>query len=172
MIRACLDDVLKGKLIKCVCEDSPSLSNEPGESATYSLRWCNGHFTTTHDGVDGFFGADGNRTDIPIELFFAVIPDKPLSVIKVVDSIIPLRIGFQTRHGRSRQQVAISFQHIQNYARTGSRFDLAKGARNTPEKNHIISVVEGVFSHRYAVRRSASYALSCSDSVLPRCQSG
>ena len=153
MIRACLDDVLKGKLIKCVCEDSPSLSNEPGESATYSLRWCNGHFTTTHDGVDGFFGADGNRTDIPIELFFAVIPDKPLSVIKVVDSFIPLRIGFQTRHGRSRQQVA-------------------KGVRNTPEKNHIIRVVEGVFIHRYALRRSAAYALSCSDSVSPRCQSG
>jgi len=166
MIRQALDDAQNGNILECVREGRPKLAHDAGQSALYALRWSGVAYTTKPAEFRGFFEGDGNRTDIPNEFFDVVIPNEPLSVIKVVGSIIRHSIGFQTRHGRRRQQVAISFQHIQNYARIGSRSDLAKAVRTALEKNYIIRVEDGVFSHRFDERRSATYALRWSDSLI------
>jgi len=166
MIRNALDNGLEGNLIECVREGRPWLAHDAGQSAHYSLKWSGTPYTTRPAEFRGFFEGEGNRTDIPNEFFDLVIPNEPLSVIKVVGSVIRHSIGFQTKHGRRRQQVALSFQQIQNYARFGSRSDLAKAVRTALEKNYIIRVEEGVFDHRYGVRRSATYALCWSDNRI------
>ena len=166
MIRSALDDALTGQVIECIREGRPKLAHDAGQSALYALNWSGAAYTTRPTEFRGFFEGDGNRTDIPNEFFDVVIPNEPLSVIKVVGSIIRHSIGFQTKHGRRRQQVALSFQHIQNYARIGSRSDLAKAVRTALEKNYIIRVSDGVFSHRFDERRSATYALRWSDSLI------
>ncbi len=166
MIRSALDAALAGNILECAREGRPKLAHDAGQSALYSLRWSGAAYTTQPTEFHGFFEGDGNRTDIPNEFFDVVIPNEPLSVIKVVGSIIRHSIGFQTKHGRRRQQVAISFQHIQNYAHISSRSDLAKAVRIALEKNYIIRVVDGVFSHRFDERRSATYALRWSDSLI------
>jgi hypothetical protein len=137
MIRSALDDAITGQVIECIREGRPKLAKDAGQSALYALNWINAAYTTRPAEFRGFFEGDGNRTDIPNEFFDVVIPNEPLSVIKVVGSIIRHSIGFQTKHGRRRQQVALSFQHIQNYARIGSRSDLAKAVRTALEKNYI-----------------------------------
>lgn len=117
MIRSALDDALAGNILECVREGRPKFAHDAGQSALYALNWSGEAYTTRPAEFRGFFEGEGNRTDIPNEFFDVVIPNEPLSVIKVVGSIIRHSIGFQTKHGRRRQQVALSFQHIQNYAR-------------------------------------------------------
>ena len=166
MIRQALDDAIDGQLIECLREGRAKLAHDAGQSALYALNWSTATYTTSPKEFTGFFEGEGNRTDIPNEFFDVVVPNEPLSVIKVVGSIIRHSIGFQTKHGRRRQQVALSFQHIQNYARIGSRSDLAKAVRTALEKNYIVRVEDGVFSHRFDERRSATYALRWSDNLI------
>jgi len=166
MIRQALDDAIDGQLIECLREGRAKIAHDAGQSALYALNWSTATYTTSPKEFTGFFEGEGNRTDIPNEFFDVVVPNEPLSVIKVVGSIIRHSIGFQTKHGRRRQQVALSFQHIQNYARIGSRSDLAKAVRTALEKNYIVRVEDGVFSHRFDERRSATYALRWSDNLI------
>jgi hypothetical protein len=166
MIRNALDDALTGHVIECIREGRPKLAHDAGQSAHYGLKWSSAAYTTRPAEFRGFFEGEGNRTDIPNEFFDVIIPNEPLSVIKVVGSVIRHSIGFQTKHGRRRQQVALSFQQIQNYARFGSRSDLAKAVRTALEKNYIVRVEAGVFSHLYGERRSATYALCWSDNRI------
>ena len=166
MIRQALDDALEGQLIECLREGRAKLAHDAGQSALYALNWSAAAYTSSPKEFTGFFEGDGNRTDIPNEFFDVVVPNEPLSVIKVVGSIIRHSIGFQTKHGRRRQQVALSFQHIQNYAHISSRSDLAKAVRTALEKNYIARVEDGVFSHRFDERRSATYALRWSDNRI------
>ena len=166
MIRAALDEAIAANIIECVREGRPKLAHDAGQTALYALRWSALPYTTKPSDFQGFFEGDGNRTDIPNEFFDVVIPNEPLSVIKVVGSVIRHSIGFQSKHGRRRQQVALSFQHIQNYACIGSRSDLAKAVRTALERNYIVRVVDGVFSHRDDERCAATYALCWSDSLI------
>ncbi len=166
MIRQALDDALAGNLIECLRQGRPHIAHEAGQPALYGLRWSPAPYTTKLKEFQGFFEGEGNRTDIPNEFFDVVVPNEPLSVIKVVGSIIRHSIGFQARHGRRRQQVALSFQHIKNYARFGGRSELAKAIQTALEKRYIVRVEEGVFSPRFDERRAATYALCWSDSLI------
>lgn len=163
MIRGALDDALAGHLIECVTEGRAKHAHDAGQSACYQLCWSSAPYTTRPEDFLGFFEGEGNRTDIPNEFFDVLIPNEPLSVIKVVGAIIRHSIGFQAKHGRRRQQVALSYQQIENYARFGSRSDLAKALRIALEKNYIVRVESGVFSHEAMERRRAVYAIRWCD---------
>lgn len=166
MIRSALDAALAGHLIECVTAGRPKLAHDPGESARYQLCWSPLPYTTRLPEFAGFFEGEGNRTDIPNQFFDDLIPNEPLSVIKVVGSVIRHSIGFQAKHGRRRQQVALSYQQIENYARFGSRSDLAKAIRTSMEKNYIVRVEDGRFSPAATERRRATYALCWSDYLI------
>jgi len=163
MIRGALDDALAGHLIECVTEGRAKHAHDAGQSARYQLCWSSAPYTTRPVDFRGFFEGEGNRTDIPNEFFDVLIPNEPLSVIKVVGAIIRHSIGFQAKHGRRRQQVALSYQQIENYARFGSRSDLAKALRIALEKNYIVRLESGVFSHEAMERRRAVYAIRWCD---------
>jgi hypothetical protein len=166
MIRGALDSALEGHLIECVTAGRAKHAHDAGQSACYQLCWSSVSYTTRLEAFQGFFEGEGNRTDIPNEFFDVVIPNEPLSVIKVVGSIIRHSIGFQAKHGRRRQQVALSYQQIENYARFGSRSDLAKALRIALEKNYIVRLESGVFSPEAAERRSAVYAIRWFDNPI------
>lgn len=166
MIRGALDDALNGRLIECVTAGRPKLAHDAGQTARYQLCWSSTPYTTRLADFRGFFEGEGNRTDIPNEFFDVLIPNEPLSVIKAVGSIIRHSIGFQARHGRRRQQVALSYQHIENYARFGSRSDLAKALRIAMEKNYIMRLESGVFSPDAVKRRAATYAIRWCDNPI------
>ncbi len=166
MIRGALDSSLEGHLIECVTAGRAKHAHDAGQSARYQLCWSSAPYTTRLEAFQGFFEGEGNRTDIPNEFFDVLIPNEPLSVIKVVGSIIRHSIGFQAKHGRRRQQVALSYQQIENYARFGSRSDLAKAIRIALEKNYIVRLESGVFSPEATERRRAVYALRWFDNPI------
>ena len=165
-IRQALDDALAGRLIECVREGRRRTIDDSGQSALYSLRWSPRPYTRAPSDFHGFFEGDGNRTDIPNEFFDVVIPNEILSVIKVVGSVIRHSIGFQAKHGRRRQQVPLSYQHIQNYARISSRRNLSQALCIAQDKHFIIRVEEGVFSHLYVQQKPAVYALCWADFAI------
>jgi hypothetical protein len=157
---------LEGHLIECVTAGRAKHAQDAGQTACYQLCWSSAPYTTRLEAFQGFFEDEGNRTDIPNEFFDVLIPNEPLSVIKVVGSIIRHSIGFQAKHGRRRQQVALSYQQIENYARFGSRSDLAKAIRIALEKNYIVRLESGVFSPEATERRRAVYALRWFDNPI------
>jgi hypothetical protein len=166
MIRPALDAALASHLIECVTVGRPKLASDPGQSSRYQLCWSPLPYTTRLEEFRGFFEGEGNRTDIPNEFFDVIIPQEPLSVIKVVGSVIRHSIGFQTKHGRRRQQVELSYHQIENYARFGSRADLAKAVHIAIEKNYIVRLETGVFSHEASERRRAVYAIRWFDNLI------
>jgi len=166
MIRSALNDAVGGHLIECVREGRPKLAGDAGQTALYQLRWSDAPYTARAAEFTGFFEGEGNRTDIPNEFFDVVIPREPLLVTKVVGSIIRHSIGFQAKHGRRRQQVALSYQHIQNYAHVASRKDLAKAIRAAIERRYIVRLEEGVFSPYGPERKRATYAVRWSDLLI------
>ncbi|MES2595769.1 MAG: hypothetical protein V4662_10560 [Verrucomicrobiota bacterium] len=166
MIREALDAALSSHLIQCVTVGRPKLAHDSGQSACYQLCWSPLPYTTRPEEFRGFFEGEGNRTDIPNEFFDVIIPREPLSVIKVVGSVIRHSIGFQTKHGRRRQQVALSYRHIENYARFGSSADLAKAIHVALKKNYIVRLETGVFSHEASERRRSVYAIRWFDNLI------
>src|SRR6266496_771487 len=166
MIRDAVDEATAGGFIECVRQGRPSRPNETAVTALYQLRWDGGsEYVKDPERFSGFFEGEGNRTDIPNEFFDWVIPREPLSVIKVVGSIIRFSIGFQAQHGRRRQQVALSYTDIQNYARIRNRNDLSQAVQRAIDANYIRCVEAGVFDpHAGILSKAATYAVKWADS--------
>lgn len=164
MIRQTLDEAIAGKFIECVREGQPAKSGRPGCTALYQLRWdSRPDYRKKVGDFAGFFEDEGNRTDIPNQFFDDIIPNKPISVIKVVAAVIRFSIGFQARHGRRRQQATLSYKDIERYVKFGSPVDLAKALRIALEHNYLVRLNEGVFSRLASERRAAVYALRWAD---------
>jgi len=166
MIREAINEAAEGAFIECVRRGRPSRPNETAITALYQLRWSSGaEYVKDAERFNGFFEGEGNRTDIPNEFFDWVIPHEPLSVIKVVGSIIRFSIGFQAQHGRRRQQVALSYTDIQNYARIRNRNDLSQALQRALAANYIRCLEAGVFDpHAGTLSKAATYAVKWVDS--------
>jgi hypothetical protein len=164
MIRQALNEAVAGHFIECVHEGRANSTGEVGQSACYQLRWdASPEYRKKPADFRGFYELQGNRTDIPNEFFDVIVPNEPLSVIKAVGSVIRFSIGFQAKHGRRRQQVALSYKEIERYARIGSPTDLSKALRTALEKNYLVRLEPGVFSHRSDERKPAIYAVRWAD---------
>src|SRR5262249_49676817 len=136
------------------------------ESAIYQLRWDDsGEYIKDPQRFRGFFEGEGNRTDIPNQFFDHVIPREPLSVIKVVGSIMRFSIGFQARRGRRRQQVQLSYRDIQRWARLADTHTLADAIRHAEQSHYIIRLQDGIFdSNAGRTSRPAVFAIRWADS--------
>ncbi len=146
MIRKCLDEALASQFIECVQAGKASTAHSRAVSAHYQLRWdSRAEYCKDPTQFGGFFEGEGNRTDIPNQFFDQVIRHEPLSVIKVVGSIIRFSIGFQARRGMRRQQVALSFRDIERYARMGDTHVLAEAIRHAEHSHYIVKLQQGVF---------------------------
>lgn len=145
-IRKTLDAALAGGFIECVHAGQASRAYSPAESAYYQLRWdSRPEYIKDPKAFRGFFEGQGNRTDIPNQFFDHVVPTEPLSVIKVVASVIRFSIGFQARHGGRRQEVRLSYSDIQRYTHLRDRHSLADALRRAEDRHYIFRIEQGYF---------------------------
>jgi hypothetical protein len=145
-IRKTLDAALEGGFIECVHAGQASRAYSAAESASYQLRWDHRpEYIKDPKQFRGFFEGEGNRTDIPNQFFDQVVPTEPLSVIKVVASVIRFSIGFQARHGGRRQEVRLSYSDIQRYTHLRDRHTLADALRRAEDRHYICRIEQGYF---------------------------
>jgi hypothetical protein len=161
MIRRALDEASAGHFIHCLRKPSPNRAGMPSVSGLYELKWDEGtQYIKDPKHFRGFFAGEGNRTYIPNEFLDRVVPTEPLAVAKVVGAVIRLSIGFQNKWGHRRRNVALSFQHIQNYTRIKDRTTLANAVQYALIANYIERVEEGYFDPNGGKRsKAAIYAL-------------
>ncbi len=166
VIRRSLDEAIAGGFIECVQAGKASTAHSKAESAHYQLRWDSSpEYKKDPKCFRGFFEGEGNRTDIPNQFFDHLIPHEPLSVVKVVGSVIRFSIGFQARHGRRRQQAALSYRDIERYARIRDTHTLAAAIRNAEQSHYILRLQDGIFDpNAGAQSRPAIFALRWADS--------
>lgn len=145
-IREALDEAIEKKFINCLRPGRAHTQGQEGCPALYSLRWDDrGLYVTRPDEFEGFFSGNGNLTHIPNQFFDYTIPNETAALIKVVGVIIRHTIGFQTRFGFRRQQVALSFSEIMRKAGIASRSTVNLALKDSIEKNHVVKAIEGKF---------------------------
>jgi hypothetical protein len=168
-IRKALDEAIRGGFIECVQPGKASSAHSPAETASYQLRWDDRpEYIKKPEDFRGFFEGEGNRTDIPNQFFDHVVPTEPLSVIKVVASVIRFSIGFQARHGRRRQQVNLSYSDIQRYTHLADRHTLADSLRRAEARNYIYRLDEGYFDRDAGrLSRPGRFTIRWADTLPP-----
>lgn len=166
LIRKTLDEAIRGGFIECTQTGKAATAYARGESAHYQLRWDERpDYVKDPAQFRGFFEGEGNRTDIPNQFFDHVIPNEPLSVTKVVGSIIRFSIGFQARHGRRRQQAQLSYRDIQRYAKLRDTHSLSDAIRIAEAHHYILRLQHGIFDpNAGAESRPAIFTLRWADS--------
>lgn len=146
MIRSALDEAIAGHFIKCVRSPQAKKAGKPAISGLYELQWDERlEYVKDPERFRGFFAGEGNRTYIPNQFFDLLIPTESLAVVKVVGSVIRFSIGFQNKWGHRRKNVALSYQHIQNYSLLRDRRTLVVAIKIAMESNYIERVEEGFF---------------------------
>jgi len=147
MIKSAIDEAIKGHFIRCIRAPHANASGKPGISGLYELLWDerNSDYIKDPKQFRGFFAGEGNRTYIPNQFFDLIVPHQPLSVVKVVGSVIRFSIGFQNKWGHRRRNVALSFQHLLNYTRLSDRTTLTQAIRKSLAANFIERVESGFF---------------------------
>jgi hypothetical protein len=144
-LRQAIHQAIRGNLLQCVQQGRPSQAGAEAESSVFELKWHDGEYSTDPASFQGFFEGAGNRTYIPNQFFTRLLPNEPLSVTKVVGSIIRFSIGFEVKRGFRRQQAALSYSDIQRYSKIGSRQDLASALKHALASNFIQQLEPGHF---------------------------
>lgn len=161
MIRRAVNEALQGHFIRCVRGPLSKKAGQPAVSGLYELRWDDqGEYVKDPHQFRGFFAGEGNRTYIPNQFFDALVPAESLAVLKVVGSVIRFSIGFANKWGHRRRNVALSYQHIQNYALIRDRTTLSAAIQHALNADYIERVEKGFFDPDAGkLSRAAVYAL-------------
>jgi hypothetical protein len=161
MIQPSLMEALQGHFIRCIRPPQTKKAGQPAVSGLYELQWdSRGVYLKDPKAFRGFFAGEGNRTYIPNQFFDALVPAESLAVLKVVGSILRFSIGFANKWGHRRRNVALSYQHIQNYAHLRDRTSLSAALQHALKANYIERVEKGVFDPDAGkLSKAAVYAL-------------
>jgi hypothetical protein len=147
MIKSAIAEAIKGRFIRCVRSPQAKASGRASVSGLYELQWdeASSEYIKDPKRFGGFFAGEGNRTYIPNQFFDHVVSHEPLAVVKVVGSVIRFSIGFQNKWGHRRRNVALSYQHLQNYSRIRDRKTLSQAVQQSMKANYIERVEKGYF---------------------------
>jgi hypothetical protein len=161
MIQPSLKEALQGHFIRCVRPPQTKKAGQPAVSGLYELQWdSRGAYLKDPKMFRGFFAGEGNRTYIPNQFFDALVPAESLAVLKVVGSILRFSIGFANKWGHRRRNVALSYQHIRNYAHLRDRTSLSAALQHALKANYIERVEKGFFDPDAGkLSKAAVYAL-------------
>lgn len=168
MIRQALDEAIEKHFIRCIRQAKADSVGQARVSGQYELKWDErAEYVKDPREFRGFFAGEGNRTYIPNQFFDHVVASETLSVVKVVGAVVRLSIGFQNKWGNRRRDVALSFQHIQNYTRVGDRKTVSQALKHAIAANYVERVQEGYFDPDGGKRsRAAVYALKWAEVPL------
>jgi len=155
-----MQEAIQGNLLRCIRSGQAAAAGAPPGSSVLELKWHDGEYATDPARFEGFFEGAGRRTYVPNQFFTHLLPHEPLSVLKVVGSILRFSIGFEAQRGFRRQQAALSYQDLHRYTRIASPQDLSQAIQYALRANYIEQLAPGVFD-RNAGRgsKAAVYAL-------------
>lgn len=171
-IRTALDEAITAGFIVCVREGRPAAAGESAIPATYALRWNDqGEYQDSPENFQGFYAGDGHRTPIPNAFFRHVIPNEPLTVTKVVGTVLRHTVGYQNQFGGRRSQAPLAYRFIQEYAHIPDPKTLSQAISSAIASKYILCVEEGRFDSNPNYRKPASYAV-CWEQSAEKCHSG
>tara|TARA_R110001592_G_scaffold247766_3_gene509890 strand:- start:31 stop:1923 length:1893 start_codon:yes stop_codon:yes gene_type:complete len=163
-----IEEAVSNRFIRCIREGRASGRRQTAISALYELSWDDcGEYIKDPASFQGFFAGNGNLTYIPNAFFDYTVPNEPLAIIKVVGAIIRHTIGFQTKFGFRRQQIEMSFTHLQRVTGIASRRSLNDAIQNSIKNQHIQRITDGFFDIDAGKgSRPATYGVKWSDSNI------
>lgn len=166
-LRQALQEAVDARFLSCVQEGRPDTVGVPAASALYELVWDERDaYITDPTQFQGFFAGNGNLTYIPNQFFDDAIPNETLAVIKVVGTIIRQTIGWQTKFGFRRQEVAISYSELQRRTGLVSRRSLNEALHLALEHNHLVRIESGVFNADAKQQRAATYGIKWAEKLV------
>ena len=172
-LKEAIEQAIRGNLLQCVQQGRPSQAGIDAESSVFELKWHDGEYCTDPASFQGFFEGAGNRTYIPNQFFTRLLPNEPLSVLKVVGSIIRFSIGFEVKRGFRRQQAALSYADIQRYSGIVNPTHLASALKHALAANYIARIEEGVFDPNAGrASKAAVYALRWATDATESAETG
>lgn len=163
-IRECLDACY----IVQVRVGQPDRKGEAAVTACYALRWDEREeYVTDPVRFRGFYAGNGNLTYIPNQFFDHLVPQEPLSVVKVVGAVIRNTIGYQTRFGFRRQQVRLSITDLERITRL-NRDTVRLALQDAFSRNYVSRLNAGVFDPNGGKEsRPATYGIRWQDERQP-----
>lgn len=146
MIKQAIDEAVQLNFIRCIREPRAKSAGQSAVSGLYELCWSDDPtYIKDLASFRGFYSANGNLTNIPNDFFDYTVREEPLSVVRVVGSIIRNTIGFETRFGFRRREVRVPFSRLHYLTGISSRDLLSEAIQAAVSRGHIIKVVEGQF---------------------------
>lgn len=143
-ISEAINEAIAGRFIRCLRPGRPHSPGQVAVPALYELCWDDsGEYLTAPNEFRGFYAGNGNLTYIPNAFFDHTLKTEPLSVIRVVGTIIRNTIGWQTHYGFRRQRVEMSYTELQR------RTHLSRPALNT--------ALQQAIAHNHVDRLEAGY---------------
>ncbi len=159
-IRQVIDEAIRARFIQRIREGRSAANQQPAQQAAYALRWDTGDaYQDNPESFQGFYAGDGYRTPIPNAFFREVIPQEPLSVTKVVGSVLRHTVGYQNQFGGRRSQAVLSYQFIQKYTNMPDPKTLSQALSSAIASRYIIRVEQGRFHTDPAQRTAATYSV-------------
>lgn len=155
-----LREAVAAGFLDCLRSGQPKALKNPSRSGLYRLRWAGeGDYTTDLDRFDGFFMGAGHRTPVPNRFFDHVIRQEPLSVVKVVGTVIRHTVGYQNQFGGRRKIAPLSHDVIARYANLSLGKTLSQAITSAQQSGYIARVKDGCFSPDKAEQQSATYTV-------------
>jgi len=167
-IPAALKEAEEYHFIRCMRRPSPYRAGATAQSGLYELKWDEGgEYRKDPQRFRGFFAGEGNRTYIPNEYLDVVVRQETLAIAKVVGGVIRFSIGFATKWGHRRQQVALSFSDLSRYANLSDRSTVSTSIRAAIAKHYLVVIAPGVFDPNAGqTSTAATYAIRWLDASL------
>jgi hypothetical protein len=158
-IRDAIDQAVDRGFLCCTQQGRKSAAAHAAQTAHYRLHWdFNPQYADKPENFAGFYAGEGHRTPIPNSFFNRVIASEPLSVVKVVGTVLRHTVGYQNQFGR-RTQAPLCYDYIQEVANLRDRPTLANAIKSAIESGYIIRVEDGCFDRRADHRKAAVYAI-------------
>ncbi|HVO45258.1 MAG TPA: hypothetical protein VMT29_02880 [Steroidobacteraceae bacterium] len=168
-----IQEAIEANLLRCVRSGQAAAAGAPAASGVFEPNWNDGEYVTDPGKFQGFFEGAGHRTYIPNQFFTRLLPHEPLSVVKIVGSIIRFSIGFEARRGFRRQQAVLSYRDLHRYSKIASPQDLSRAIQHALEAKYIEQLAPGVFDPNAGREsKAAVYGLKWADATLAADGSG
>lgn len=166
-IAEAIQEAIAARFIRCVRRGNAKGPETSAVSALYELTWDDRDLYVVDPAkFHGFYAGEGHRTYVPNLFFDQTVRTEPLSVVKVVGSIIRHTIGWQTKLGFRRQQVQLSFATLQKKTHLSSRH-LNEALQQALAHNYILRVEQGFFDiNAGRLSKATTYGVKWLDSDL------
>ena len=159
-LRSAVEDAIASRFIDCLMPGRPDQGARPAVSSQFRLRWSGGApYAKTPETFDGFFAGEGHRTAIPNAFFDHIVAAEPLSIVKVVGTVLRHTVGYQNQFGGRRSTAPLSQAFIAEYARLSLGKSLHSALQGAINAGYIVSVEPGQFSPNPDEQSAACYAV-------------